>query len=97
MFQFLKAFFKVKFTLTSGSFHLEVFKVELDLVAAGGHDLPHAVQAVRVAARIVRRRQLSFRNRVRQLQPPSAYHGNLPERKTGKNNVCRALHCDPCL
>ena len=41
------------FHLLSGSFHLELLEVELDLVSAWRHDLPDAVDAVRVAARVV--------------------------------------------
>ena len=55
-------------------------------MAAGRHDLPDAVNAVRVAARVVGRRQLSLRHRVRQLQPPSAHYRDLPEREAGKSN-----------
>ena len=55
-------------------------------MAAWRHDLPDAVNAVRVAARVVGRRQLALRPRVRQLQPPSAHHRDLPEGKTGRSN-----------
>ncbi len=64
--------------------HLEVEEVELHLLTGWRHHPPHAVEAVRVGARVARGRQLALRHGRRQLQLPPAHHRNLPEGKPGQ-------------